>query len=121
MNTIAVLYQDLGQIDTADYYFRQCLDTWENRAPYISNYFKKDYVGNIISCGRFNVSIKRQDEARKLFEKALAVAREGYEFSRETFAPELVMILDHLAELSKAEGNEAEEKRYREEAESYQK
>ena len=47
------------------------------------------------------------------------MCREGLEISREAFEPLLVKVLDELAKLSKAAGNEAEEKRYREEADSY--
>ena len=121
VNTMAQIYWPLGQADSADYYFRQSLDIWENRTPYITNFFKKNYIDCIISNAKFNVDMNRPEDARKLYEKALAAGREGYEFSPETFRFQLVIILDNLAQLSKTTGNEAEERRYREEAESYRK
>lgn len=120
-NTMALIYWPLGQTDSTDYYFRKCLDIWENQTPYISNFFKKNYIDCIISNAKFNVEMNRLEDARKLYEKALAAGREGYEFSPETFRSQIVMILNNLAQLSKTTGNEAEERRYREEAESYRK
>lgn len=119
VNSLATIHQSLGQTDSADYCFRQSLDIWENRTPYIMNFFKRNYADNIVSYARFNEDMNRLDEACQLYEKALAVCREGLETSREAFEPLLIKVLDELAKLSKAVGNEADEKRYREEADSY--
>ena len=119
VNSLATIHQSLGQADSADYCFRQSLDIWENRTPYIMNFFKRNYADNIVSYARFNEDMNRLDEACQLYEKALAVCREGLEISREAFEPLLIKVLDELAKLSKAVGNEADEKRYREEADSY--
>lgn len=111
----------MGQNDSTDYYFRQCLDIWENRIPYIINFYKEDYAIDLIHYANFNVEMNRLEDAQELLEKALTVSREGYEFSQEEFTPILIEVLDELAKLSKVTGDEAEERRYREEADSYRK
>ena len=89
--------------------------------PYIMNFYKDSYVFDLIHYAKFTVEMNRLEDAQELFEKALAVSREGYEFSQEEFTPILIEVLDELAKLSKATGNETDERRYREAANSYRK
>ena len=119
VSTVATIYWSMGQNDSTDYYFRQCLDIWENRMPYIMNFYKDSYAFDLIHYAKFNMEINHLEDAQKLLEKALTFSREGYEFSQEEFTPIIIEVLDELAKLSKAVGNEADEKRYREEADSY--
>ena len=119
VSTVATVYWSMGQADSTDYYFRQCFDVWENQMPYIMNFYKESYIYDLTHYAKFNVEINRLKDAQKLLEKALAVSRKGYEFSHEEFTPILIEVLDELATLSKNTGNEADEKRYREEADSY--